>query len=139
MPRAYPCDREGRESYQVGYSMQLPETLWGSLLSVLYLHCRHMQTVSGIVSPLYLLEFLAVRVIVKKWGNSAAVRIPTGVMQAAGLGLDDAVDVREQGGQIVIEPIRSGKIDLVRLLAGITKENVHPGLDFGIPVGKESL
>lgn len=79
------------------------------------------------------------RVVVKKWGNSAAVRIPTGVMQAAGLGLDDTVDVREQDGQIVIEPIRLGKIDLARLLAGITKENLHAGIDFGMAMGKESL
>jgi antitoxin MazE len=79
------------------------------------------------------------RVIVKKWGNSAAVRIPSGIMEAAHLGLDEAVDVREQGGQIVIEPIRAGKADLAQLLRGITPENLHAGADFGAPVGKESL
>lgn len=79
------------------------------------------------------------RAIVKKWGNSAAVRIPSGIMQAARLNLDEAVDVREQGGQIVIKPIRSGKVVLSRLLAGITRENLHGGVDFGNPVGKESL
>ncbi|MGO9994823.1 MAG: AbrB/MazE/SpoVT family DNA-binding domain-containing protein [Steroidobacteraceae bacterium] len=79
------------------------------------------------------------RVIVKKWGNSAAVRIPTGVMQAARLGLEDEVDVREQDGQIVIEPIRSAKVELSRLLAEITPENLHAGIDFGDPVGKEAL
>jgi len=79
------------------------------------------------------------RVIVKKWGNSAAIRIPSGIMQAAHLGLDEAVEVREQGGQIVIEPIRTGKYDLAQLLAGITAENLHAGVDFGAPVGKEFL
>jgi antitoxin MazE len=79
------------------------------------------------------------RAIVKKWGNSAAVRIPSGIMQAARLNLDEAVDVREQGGQIVIKPIRSGKVALSQLLAGITPENLHGGVDFGSPVGKESL
>jgi antitoxin MazE len=79
------------------------------------------------------------RVIVKKWGNSAAVRIPSGIMQAAHLTLDEVVDVREQDGQIVIEPIRLGKGDLAQLLAGITPENLHAGVDFGDPVGKESL
>jgi antitoxin MazE len=53
--------------------------------------------------------------------------------------LDEAVDVREQGGQIVIEPIRASKVDLAHLLAGITPENLHGGIDFGNPVGKESL
>jgi antitoxin MazE len=79
------------------------------------------------------------RAIVKKWGNSAAVRIPSGIMQAARLNLDEAVDVREQGGQIVIKPIRSGKVVLADLLADITPDNLHGGVDFGNPVGKESL
>jgi len=79
------------------------------------------------------------RVIVKKWGNSAAVRIPSGIMEAAQLELDEAVDVREQDGEIVIKPIRTGKVDLAQLLQRITPENLHSGMDFGDPVGKESL
>jgi len=42
--------------------------------------------------------------VVKKWGNSASVRIPAAIMEAAHLDLDDAVDVREESGRIVIEP-----------------------------------
>jgi len=80
-----------------------------------------------------------VRVVVKKWGNSAAVRIPSGIMQAARLNLDETVDVREQGGQIVIKPIRTGKLDLAQLLAGIAADNLQGGVDFGNPVGRESL
>ncbi len=79
------------------------------------------------------------RAIVKKWGNSAAVRIPSGIMKAVSLSVDEAVDVREQGGQIVIKPIRPGKVELVRLLEGITTENLHGGVDFGNPVGREAL
>ncbi len=79
------------------------------------------------------------RVIVKKWGNSASVRIPAGIMEAARLALDTPVDVREEGGRIVIEPIRSNEYDLAHLLAGITPENLNIGTDFGIPVGKELL
>ena len=36
------------------------------------------------------------RVTVKKWGNSAAVRLPASVMQATQLELDDVVEVRER-------------------------------------------
>jgi antitoxin MazE len=79
------------------------------------------------------------RAIVKKWGNSAAVRIPSGIMKAAQLGIDEAVDVCEQDGQIVIKPIRAGKEDLTNLIAGITPENLPAGVDFGNPLGKESL
>lgn len=79
------------------------------------------------------------RVFVKKWGNSASVRIPSGIMEAAQLRLDQPVNVREEGGRIVIEPIRPSKYDLDQLLAGITRENVHTEVDLGPAVGKELL
>jgi antitoxin MazE len=79
------------------------------------------------------------RAIVKKWGNSAAVRIPSGIMKAARLSMNEEVDVREQGGHIVIRPIRPGKVELDRLLDGITPANLHDAVDFGEPVGRESL
>jgi antitoxin MazE len=74
---------------------------------------------------------------VKKWGNSAAVRIPAAVMQATHLNLDEAVDVREEAGRIVIEPVRQKAYDLDRLLKGITSKNLHEAADFGPPQGKE--
>ena len=43
---------------------------------------------------------------VKKWGNSAAVRIPAAVLEAARVSVDELVDVREEAGRIVIEPVR---------------------------------
>ncbi|HEY4444445.1 MAG TPA: PbsX family transcriptional regulator [Steroidobacteraceae bacterium] len=79
------------------------------------------------------------RAVVKKWGNSASVRISTGIMEAAHLRLDDEVDVREEGGRIVIEPIRGSEFDIDQLLAGITPQNLHTEIDFGAPVGKELL
>ncbi|HEY4939884.1 MAG TPA: AbrB/MazE/SpoVT family DNA-binding domain-containing protein [Rhizomicrobium sp.] len=79
------------------------------------------------------------RVTVKKWGNSASVRIPAAVMEAAKVRLDQAVDVREERGRIIIEPVRAPAFDLDTLLAGITDENLHGEVDFGKPVGKEIL
>jgi antitoxin MazE len=77
------------------------------------------------------------RAVVKKWGNSASVRIPASVMQAARLKLDDPVDVREESGRIVIEPARHKEYDLAELVKGITRANLHDEVDFGVPVGKE--
>jgi antitoxin MazE len=77
--------------------------------------------------------------MIKKWGNSASVRIPAAIMEAAKLSLDETVDVREEGGRIVIEPVRQGEYDLDALLAGITPENLHAELSFGSAVGKEAL
>jgi antitoxin MazE len=80
-----------------------------------------------------------VRVTVKKWGNSASVRIPAALMEATNLKLDDSVELREDGGRIIIEPVRQKRYELVKLLAGITSRNLHAKADFGAPVGKEIL
>ena len=74
---------------------------------------------------------------VKKWGNSAAVRIPAATLAAAGVKIDDAVAVREEDGRIVIEKIVPDEVTLEWLVEGITPDNVHPEIDFGPPVGKE--
>ena len=76
--------------------------------------------------------------VVKKWGNSAAVRIPAAVMEAIHLEIDEPVDVREEAGRIVIEPVRQKAYDINRLIQGITSENLHEPVDFGAPVGKEA-
>lgn len=77
------------------------------------------------------------RVTVKKWGNSAAVRIPASVMQATRLDLDEVVDVREEAGRIVIEPVRQKTYELGKLLEEITSKNQHEAVDFGPAMGKE--
>jgi antitoxin MazE len=75
---------------------------------------------------------------VKKWGNSAAVRIPAAVLEAAQVHLNQPVDVREENGRIVIEPLRPNRYDLESLVAGITEANRHEPVDMGKPVGREA-
>jgi antitoxin MazE len=77
------------------------------------------------------------RATVRKWGNSAAVRIPASVMQATRLDLDEVVDVREEEGRIVIEPVRQKTYNLDALLKGITPKNQHEAVDYGPAMGKE--
>jgi antitoxin MazE len=77
-------------------------------------------------------------VIVKKWGNSAAVRIPAAVMETAKLALEQPVDVRAENGRVVIEPINQKEYDIRRLIRGISRENCHAPVDFGKPVGHEA-
>ncbi len=78
------------------------------------------------------------RTAVKKWGNSASVRIPAAVLQAANLELDEPVDIRQESGRIVITPLRRKEYDLAHLLKGITRRNLHDEVAFGEPVGKEA-
>ncbi len=76
--------------------------------------------------------------MVKKWGNSASVRIPAAVMRAVDLHLDQPVDVREEQGRIIIEPIRAKTYDIMTLVAGITDDNVHDIIESGPAVGHEA-
>jgi len=74
---------------------------------------------------------------VKKWGNSASVRIPANVLAAAAMRIDQDVEIREEEGRIVIEAIAGPRYDLDTLLARITPENMPDDIDFGTPVGGE--
>ena len=76
--------------------------------------------------------------LVKKWGNSPAIRLPAAVMEAAHLTLEQAVEVRAENGRIVIEPAVP-IYSLDELLAGITATNRHGEQDFGMPQGQELL
>jgi antitoxin MazE len=75
---------------------------------------------------------------IKKWGNSAAIRVPSAILDAAELRIDQDVDIRSEDGRIVIEPIKQ-QMTLEHLLAGISAENLHGEIDFESPVGRELL
>lgn len=77
------------------------------------------------------------RVQVRKWGNSASVRIPASVLAAAAIRVDQPVDVREEGGRIVIEPVRTPVYTIDELLEGMTPDTFHDEIDFGPPQGGE--
>lgn len=77
--------------------------------------------------------------VIKKWGNSASVRIPAVVLEAARLQVDAAVDVREEDGRIIIESVSSEKYNLDALIASITPANLHEETDFGHAVGNEAF
>jgi len=78
------------------------------------------------------------KMVVKKWGNSAAVRIPASVMTAASLNLDQTVDIREEAGRIVIEPIKADPYELDALLDQMRPETFPEEADFGPPQGRET-
>jgi antitoxin MazE len=74
---------------------------------------------------------------VRKWGNSAAVRIPANVLGAARLSIDSPVTVRAERGRIVIEARRDEPYDIRNLIAQIDSSNLHGAVDTGEPRGNE--
>jgi len=80
-----------------------------------------------------------VETVIRKWGNSPAVRLPAAVLKAAGYSLEQKVDISVSRGRIVIAPSDKVEYSLDALVAGITRGNSHEEADFGAPVGREAL
>lgn len=57
------------------------------------------------------------QVVVKKWENCAAVRLPATVMKAANLSVDQPVEVEEHDGVIIIRPVVRRRRSLEDLIA----------------------
>lgn len=57
------------------------------------------------------------RTVIKKWGNSAVVRIPKPLLKECHLDTESAVDMRVEDGHIVVEPIAEGAYELEDLLS----------------------
>ena len=77
--------------------------------------------------------------VIKKWGNSPALRLSSALMKTAELTMEQKVTVRAQRGRIVIESVKQIQYSLEDLVSGINAGNLHGETDFGRPVGKEWL
>lgn len=77
--------------------------------------------------------------VIKKWGNSPALRLPTAVLKEAGYQLEQRVEVTVSRGKIMIQPSDNVEYDLNALLAGISADNSHGEVSFGKPQGKEEF
>ncbi len=77
--------------------------------------------------------------VIRKWGNSPALRLPVAVIKDAGFNLEQKVSITVTKGRIVIEPSDIVEYDLDQMLNGITASNAHGEVSFGNPVGKEAF
>ena len=75
--------------------------------------------------------------VIRKWGNSPALRLPSAALKQAGYELDQEVKLVVSRGRIVIQPSTHVSYSLDALLSGIHAGNLHSEVDFGKPVGKE--
>lgn len=75
---------------------------------------------------------------IQQWGNSLALRIPKAFAIEAHLHKGAVVDVSEEGGKIILTPVKKKrKFTLENLLSGVTKDNIHGEISTGKRVGKE--
>ncbi|WP_089729595.1 AbrB/MazE/SpoVT family DNA-binding domain-containing protein [Candidatus Thiosymbion oneisti] len=59
---------------------------------------------------------------IKRWGNSAAIRLPAQLIRALGLSVDSLVDMHLKDNCIVIEPIQTPEYGLESLLEASTAD-----------------
>ena len=76
------------------------------------------------------------RLRVRRWGNSLALRIPKPFAAEAEVREGTLVDLSVSEGRLVIAPLPAG-YTLRQLLRGVSPENLHEEIDFGPPAGRE--
>ena len=74
---------------------------------------------------------------IRKWGNSAALRLPAAALSEAGFALEQAVEISASRGRIIIEPRQKVAYRLEDLLDALTPDRAHGETDTGSPVGRE--
>ena len=76
--------------------------------------------------------------VIRKWGNSPALRLPTALLKEAGYELEQKVDLVVSRGRIIIQTAKKVEYDIDALVNGIHASNTHGEVTFGRPVGKET-
>ena len=77
--------------------------------------------------------------VIRKWGNSPALRLPTTVLKEAGYHIEQKVELLVSKGRIIIQPSDKVEYDLDALVSGMDADNANEEVSFGAPVGKEAL
>ena len=76
--------------------------------------------------------------VLRKWGNSAGIRLPKEVLEAAQLTTDQSVEITVANHVVTLTPIKEPKQPLLeKLLAGVTPELVGGELPWGDELGAE--
>jgi antitoxin MazE len=75
------------------------------------------------------------QIAIAKWGNSAAIRIPSKVLTQISAQIGNNLEVKVEGNKIILEPVNATLEDL---LAQITIDNRHAELIEG-KTGNELL
>ena len=77
--------------------------------------------------------------VIRKWGNSPALRLSAATMKLANFDLEQRVTIKADKGRIIIEPCDKVEYKLDDLVARMNAKNRHDEVSFGAPVGQEAL
>lgn len=77
------------------------------------------------------------RVAVRKWGNSLALRIPKSLAEDSRIASGSEVELTLEDGRLVVTTVLP-TVTLDALLAAVTDENRHGEVPTGQPLGHEA-
>lgn len=76
-------------------------------------------------------------IMVQKWGNSLAIRIPRVYADEMNVNQGTLLRINKKDNKLVLEPAQKKK-KLEALLAKVTDENIHDEIETGNGVGNEA-
>ncbi len=76
------------------------------------------------------------KTMVKKWGNSLAVRLPKKLIDDTKVSEGSNINITTKNGNIILSPAKE-EYSLKELLKGITENNLHSEVSTGYNVGGE--
>ena len=74
---------------------------------------------------------------IQKWGHSLALRIPKSIATELNLTPNSQVEIKQDGSQIVLIPVKKPRFTLPELLALVNSANLHTEIGTCSPVGNE--
>lgn len=77
------------------------------------------------------------KIKVRRWGNSLAIRLPAPLMREMGVEYGSTVDLVSTDRGLLIRPATL-RYSLDDLVSGIDEKNLHEETDWGSPAGKEA-
>ena len=80
---------------------------------------------------------MLMRMQVRKWGNSLALRIPKPFARDAAVGEGTLVELSVSEGKLIIAPVQKKATTLRQLLRKMQPDKLHGEVDSGPPVGRE--
>jgi antitoxin MazE len=75
--------------------------------------------------------------VIRKWGNSPALRLPKALLEQMGWGLEQKLDLVVADGKLILQPAARVSYALDDLLGEMSEDNLHDEVDFGGVAGKE--
>lgn len=78
------------------------------------------------------------RVRIKKWGNSLALRIPKPFAEETAVTEGAVVDLSIEDGKLVATPAVPVEYSLKRMMRGISEKNLHTEVTWGRRTGREA-